>query len=145
MINNIQMQDSGRMRGKEHRLTLSAFTSCSFFRLCLLYVEALTVMYLPHLSHTPAIFWAKVSVSEGKRRKLRRDSGRHRIRAHVSALERADAPQTQQDPRKLSLQVSPSGFISLSRKGMELSILVTGWTARSHRCALVLVTVGTSA
>lgn len=112
------MQDSGRIRGKEDRLTLSASISRNF-HLCLLYVEALTVTYLPHLSHTPAIFWAEVSVSEGNRQKLWRDGGRHRVRAHMSALERADTPQTQQDPRKLPMQVSPLWFHFLVKERNE--------------------------
>ena len=108
--NDKQHSDAGFWKDeRKSRQTVPASTSCNF-HLCLLSVEALTVMYLPHLSHTPTLLWADVSVSEGKRRKLPRHSGRHRIWVHVSALERAGTPQTQQDPRKLSLQVSPLWF-----------------------------------
>lgn len=89
-------------------------------------------MYFPHFSHTPTNFRANVSVSEGKRWKLPRDSVCHCIWAHLSTLECAEPPQAQQDPRKLSLQVS-------------LLLLPVRWLEGENAIgfALVLVTVGT--
>lgn len=68
--------------------------------------EPLTAIYCPYSSNAPAVLRPHLPVSEGQRGKLRREGGRHSLRAHVSALERADPSQAQQDPGKLPLQVS---------------------------------------
>lgn len=73
-----------------------------------LFLKKFIVVYFPHSSNTPTIFWSNISVFEGKRWKLSRESVRHPIWAYLSALEWADPSQTQQDPGQLSLQVSPT-------------------------------------
>ena len=102
MVDNFQVPNSKRGWAEDAPCIHSPTTSvCTFF-----IVKIFIVMSYPHSSDTATPLWPNVSVSEGQRGELPGEGVRHRIWTYLSALERTDPSQAQQDPRKLPLQVS---------------------------------------